>query len=213
MDCVFCNENGRFVLIDNHYFDRTICEDKYWIMYPTIGAYVVGYVLLVLKRHENCAAFCSHNELKQLMDRITKTYNVNTKTNKLTHTYVFEHGAPAESHQSACCINHAHIHLLPSNKDIYTDVVNRFTSAHEEYSSLYSCYEAVRNRNISSYILFGDHSRSKYCFVDSTIDVYPSQYIRQLTYYLLVEDRKQNGWDWRLYPYYQNMMDTISLFR
>lgn len=118
-----------------------------------------------------------------------------------------------KSRQLACCINHAHIHIFPSNTDIYSAVVNQIPSHNEEFPDLEKCYEWIRKKQIGSYLLFGNMTLSRYCVVDTSIDVYPSQYLRQLTYRLLVPDQTRRGWDWRQYPYYQNMLDTITMFR
>lgn len=213
MECMFCeNENGRIIHGDKYDFDRTIFENESWIVYPTIGAYIIGYVLLVLKRHENCAVFCSENELKQMMRIVSYISQKYIEKDKTTQTYIFEHGAVDTSHQLACCINHTHLHVIPSIIDIYSAVVNHFPTEYEEFSSLLDCYEWIKRKNMKSYILYGNTNHSKYCVVDSSINVYPSQYLRQITYRMLVNDQKQRGWDWRQYPYYQNMIATIRQF-
>jgi len=214
MECVFCeNANGRIFQLADHELDRTILENEDWIVYPTLGAYVIGYVLVVLKRHKICTASCEKTELmslKVILSRIVQTFEDRHST---TNTFVFEHGALKESRQLACCINHAHIHIFPSNTDIYSAVVNQIPSHNEEFPDLEKCYEWIRKKQIGSYLLFGNMTLSRYCVVDTSIDVYPSQYLRQLTYRLLVPDQTRRGWDWRQYPYYQNMLDTITMFR
>lgn len=214
MECVFCeNENGRILRIADHELERTVLENEDWIVYPTLGAYVIGYVLVVLKRHKTCTASCENNELMSLLVILSRIAQIFKKAHSTTSVFVFEHGALKKSRQLACCINHAHIHIFPSHTDIYSAVVNQIPSHIEEFPELDKCYEWIKNRRIDSYLLFGSITLSKYCVVDTSIDVYPSQYLRQLTYRLLVSDQTRRGWDWRQYPYYQNMLETIAMFR
>ena len=208
--CVFCeNQQGRYLECSNGTINRIILEDQYWAIMPTLGAFVEGYVLHVLKRHTQASYFCSKNEIDSLEDNITAIHDTYKRTYGTEYACIFEHGAIKEEYKSACCINHTHIHMLPSKYDVYEDVTKYLKVDRIEVSTLAECYEIIRHSNMSSYIMFGNPILAKYSIVNTSENVCPSQYLRQVLYKILVGSSLDYGWDWRKNFYYDVIKKTV----
>lgn len=211
MNCVFCEENGRVCQLSNGNFDRTIYEDESWIIYPTIGAFVEGYILHVLKRHTISGFECSREEIKSLSSNIQLLYNAFRREYHTEYAYVFEHGNTKADKISSCCIDHTHIHMLPSSMNIQQEIKKTTKSFMCPTSSLAECYYIINEERYSAYILWGDISQKKYYVIDDSKGLFPSQYMRMLMYNILTgKPISDYGWDWRVYPCYDNIMRTTE---
>ena len=209
MNCVFCEDNGRVCLLPNGNYDRTIYEDDSWLIYPTIGAFVEGYILHVLKRHTISGFECSRKEINTLSSNIRLFYNTFRKAYHAEYAYVFEHGNTRADRISTCCIDHTHIHMLPSIIDKQQEIKDAIRGSIYPASSLSECYQIIKEKGLSAYILWGDVSRQKYYVIDDSRGLYPSQYMRMLMYSILTgKSISDYGWDWRKNPCYSNLIRT-----
>lgn len=106
MNCVFCN-------IDKSRPENTIIEESdNFIVLPTIGALVDGYLMIVSKKHIN-----SMSELKE-NEKIEYEFLIEKYRNKFKNIYnkfpiIFEHGSPInDSDMKASSVIHAHTHIV-----------------------------------------------------------------------------------------------------
>ncbi|MBS6921954.1 MAG: HIT domain-containing protein [Lachnospiraceae bacterium] len=118
-DCFFCG-NGRFSVnrkigLDGR--DWIIYEDKNVFITPDISPIINGHFLIVSKKHINSFGNGSEDVFLSLQKakRILKE-DVYDKRRIL----FFEHGAVI-SHTAGSCIDHAHVHAIPLEKDIDVD--------------------------------------------------------------------------------------------
>ena len=205
MDCVFCNlEEYRIIKYNNFSFDRVIHEDKHWVVVPTLGAFLDGYILLISKKHSKSSYLCSPREISSLSGNIYRMFNIYKKVYRKKHAYIFEHGSIDDNYASACCVDHTHIHMFPSPIDIYDAVAKKFIYGYTEHKSLHALYAHIRKRNIKSYLLFGDLVYKRYILIDASENIYPSQYLRQTVYSLFNNITSDNKWDWRHNPMIEN---------
>ena len=211
MNCVFCEDNGRVCQLPNGNYDRTIYEDDNWIIYPTIGAFVEGYILHVLKRHTLSGFECSKEEIKSLSSNIQLLYNVFRREYHVEYAYVFEHGNTRAERISSCCIDHTHIHMLPISIDKQQVIKNAIRGSMYSATSLSECYQIINKEGFNAYILWGDISRQKYYVIDDSKGLFPSQYMRMMMYGILTgKSINDYGWDWRIFPCYDNIMRTTE---
>lgn len=206
-DCVFCDfDMYAMVDVDGETICRVIWENDAWIVVPTLGAFIGGYVLLVAKRHSRSGYYCDNEErtllnlaIKCMSDAFQDIYGDE-------YAYVFEHGSVGERYRSACCVDHTHLHMFPTNVDIYHKVLSFFINEYTEHSSINEVYEYIEKKGIQSYLMFGDVKQGVFALVDTTESVYPSQFLRQVIYGILVGEPSDYGWDWRRYA----MLDKVQ---
>lgn len=106
MSCIFCT-------LDKSKRENTILEETtYFYVIPTVGSLVVGYVLILCKRHIYSMAELNNKEQKEYEDLIEKYRNIFKNIYK-KYPIVFEHGSPnIENKTKANSIDHAHTHIV-----------------------------------------------------------------------------------------------------
>ena len=210
MNCVFCEDDmGSHIKLGNTDYNRLILDDENWLIYPTIGAFVEGYILHVLKRHTQSSFYCTKNELDSLLLNIHRISIIYKRVYRMNYAYIFEHGTIGAAYQTTCCIEHTHIHMLPAPMDILFGIVKDIHTPLYPVPSLIDCYSIIENRKILSYIILGEVSASSYFVLDCTAGLYPSQFMRMKMYKELVNGSLLDyGWDWRVKPYNENIKKT-----
>jgi len=97
-----------------------IMEDPNYFSLASIGALIPGWVLIIPKAHN-----VSMKDLYITKDFIDFTNNMlHTMSSIYSEPFVaFEHGPNKCGSNTACGTNHAHLHLLPYNTSLYSDMV------------------------------------------------------------------------------------------
>ena len=106
MSCIFCT-------LDKSKRENTILEETtYFYVIPAVGSLVVGYVLILCKRHIYSMAELNNKEQKEYENLIEKYRNILKNIYK-KYPIVFEHGSPnIENKTKANSIDHAHTHIV-----------------------------------------------------------------------------------------------------
>lgn len=106
MSCIFCT-------LDKSKRENTILEETtYFYVIPAVGSLVVGYVLILCKRHIYSMAELNNKEQKEYEDLIEKYRNIFKSIYK-KYPIVFENGSPnIENKTKANSIDHAHTHIV-----------------------------------------------------------------------------------------------------
>jgi diadenosine tetraphosphate (Ap4A) HIT family hydrolase len=102
MGCPFC---------DRKYLeDRIITETKNFLFMGSVGQIVEGYTLIIPKKHVLCFGLLSDkmlDEYLELKDKVDKA-----TTSAYQKPMYFEHGIIGQT------VPHAHMHCVPSNRDL-----------------------------------------------------------------------------------------------
>src|SRR5215218_6653053 len=110
MNCHFCD----LVVESNRKFpeDHILAESRSFYVKPGLGHFAEGYTLINSKCHLKSFSYFPEEELKELSkvvsivrDRLKIIYGCNV--------VVFEHGEVNGQHHPGCCLDHAHLHLIP----------------------------------------------------------------------------------------------------
>jgi ATP adenylyltransferase len=99
--------------------DRPIFRTPNFIVAPTIGALVPGWMLVVSTRHYISAGALPHDALAELRDTIEAVVTAMRSTGRTPA--VFEHGPVCENTVVGCGIDHCHIHVAPLEFDLYSE--------------------------------------------------------------------------------------------
>lgn len=205
--CDFCNElNGEdnlyWKVAKNYYLpkNRKIYESKNWIIWPTIGAIVPGYVLIVSKIHRLSLMSCVREEIVEL-DHILKELRQILESIYGFPCIMFEHGSGSGSGNRPSCINHCHLHVLPFKEDVY----NSIDTGKFKIIKLESLDELCKEeRQKYPYLLYQNHKGQFFIMYANT---YVSQYFRQL---IAISKGLPDKWDWRHNYFVENINKTIN---
>ncbi|MDO9399153.1 MAG: hypothetical protein Q7T79_00480 [bacterium] len=195
--CPYCEEfkDG----FSSEYGNRILYESKNFVVFPSLGQIVEGYLLIASKKHyiaigEIPSKF--YFELNAVCQKVRKILSENYES-----PLFFEHGPISSIKKGGCCIEHAHFHAVPVKIDILEDLsknfkyknIKSFDSLKKQFRKEIPCFYYESN--------FGE----KYLF--EIQEVVPSQYIRRLIAYKI---GKHERWDWRACMGLDELKRTIS---
>lgn len=193
MNCVFCN-------IDKSWPENTIIdESENFIVLPSIGALVDGYLMIVSKKHIN-----SMSELKE-NERIEYELLIEKYRNKFKKIYnkfpiIFEHGSPINnSDMKASSVIHAHTHIVNYEFIDENQVIKKLN------------FERIDNLNYLSrkqnYIMYINQKNIYYIS-------YNFESISQMMRKIIAKDLGyEDKFDWKKEKFIENINSTIKKFK
>ena len=199
-------ENNLFIKLispETNLKSRILYATENFVVMPTIGAFVEGYLLIVSQKHYMCMGQLSESELGELTlqleilkERMEKCYH--------KKVVLFEHGGTSCSNKAGGCINHAHLHMVPCDSRI-THYIQRYGLEYYRISSLEElCVLAARN---IPYLFWEDIDGEKYVIDKSVI---PSQFFRKILADICGVAEK---WDWRQHYFVENIERTLEMMK
>jgi diadenosine tetraphosphate (Ap4A) HIT family hydrolase len=199
-DCRLCkvvNEPENTREIQNTLLDQT--DHFQWI--PGLGSFVEGYSLIVSKNHvlnTGCFDINIINELEFFINEIKEVlYRIYNQK-----SIVFEHGSMGNRDYAGSCIEHHHLHIMPSDiSHIPKVLLDNFVN-HGPFDSM-NCLRQF-NRNHLPYIYFAPISGEHNVF---EVQILPKQYLRQV---IAAECGHPQDWDWRDKPYIENIETFVT---
>lgn len=118
--CKYCNVITKG---STEIFNTIIEETKNFIIVPSLGSLVEGWLLIIPKKHVLNSTLLDSNERIELNDLITK-YSDTSANLFEKNVAVFEHGAIFQDSIIGCGIDHAHVHIVPVDFDMESEVKN-----------------------------------------------------------------------------------------
>ena len=196
-NCFFCKEvedNSDNILKSS----RIVFQTKNFIVLPTEGCFKIGYLLILPKQHYLCFGELKSDmieELENLIERISN-YIQNTQG---TNCIIFEHGTRDLKQLTSTSIMHAHIHILPFEKELID-----FLPDYCELKKIKGFTDLKHEKN--NYLFLKDINNHYYIVKNND---YPSQFFRQISCKAL---NIPKYWDWRKYSFIENMKITIDYY-
>lgn len=177
---------------------RILWDTKHYYVVPSVGSFVKGYLLIISKEHQyNMGTYDKLDELNELIMTCKKT--ILTLYN--SKSIVFEHGSTQNSETSGASICHAHMHVVPTAYDLEREIQK--TANLIPLESIFDLTDYSAN----SYVFYQNTYSENY-MVD--IQNPPSQYLRQI---LAKKLGLSEFWNWRRYPFYDNIVKCINDYR
>lgn len=179
--------------------DRTVWENDLFRIFPTIGCFVEGYILLVPKKHIPCFGALDAEHLRELLHSLLPEI-----CRRMQSIYgpvcVFEHGVMNEYCRGGGCVDHAHLHIVPCSLNL-SSVVARFPG----FRPLLGPEPLKQYHKMSiPYLLSSDGSTG--LFVCDATRV-PSQLFRRIVAH---QCGRGDYWNWRTNPFYDEMVTTYN---
>ena len=174
-------------------------EDLY--LTPALGCITPGYLILAPKEHYLSFAQAP-DALLIIANRIWEEANNVGARLGLPSYVLFEHGAATRSWRGAACIEHAHLHLVPSRDHgkLSSHLQTRYR--HQQHSSLADIKTLDGG---PPYLLLGNSSG---LFSYETPQI-ASQYLRMQ---IAAQWGVPEKWNWRLHPMSENFWITVAMF-
>lgn len=196
-NCLFCKNIPNTSDSIDSIKKRILFESDNFIIFPTLGQFTEGYLLIASKTHYRSSAFLPKNIFEEL-ETLTR------ETRKILHDkygpiILFEHGSLNAIQSGGCCIDHFHFHILPFNGDISSHL-NDFPKKQIYY------LKEIKNQVDTSlaYLFYENNYSQKFIY---NVGVIPSQYLRKI---ISQEIGKSGLWDWRIHPEIENLKNTYS---
>jgi diadenosine tetraphosphate (Ap4A) HIT family hydrolase len=206
VSCPFCEEiddpersEFRSLFPANVLETRTVAEDRDFRLIAGIGAIRPGYLLLLPKSHVRCFGHLTEPQL-----RVAEGWRTRISHNlKLLFgpSLMFEHGSISAAKNAGGCIDHAHMHFVPTVADAIPRVATDLPG--KEISRL---TDLLRDRTHDEpYVLVSQKGHTRLFFPNGRM---PSQYMRRIIVDL---EGRPDRWDWVLFPEPENLLETMSV--
>ncbi len=187
-------KRDREVLYRTHNFSVTPA-------YGQIG--IEGYLLVCTNEHYIGIGGTPSALECELETVISKTLNVIADSYS-PEIVVFEHGPKSDCHKGGGCLDHTHLHVVPTKVDVFGFLFNKHFKP-EKIQGLERLRKIYETNN-SSYLLLETQERKRFVF---EVDIIPSQYLRQI----IAMGEGRSNWDWRKYPDEETFKKTLEKLR
>ncbi len=177
-----------------------ILETDNFVVIPTLGQFIEGWLMVVSKEHVPSAQSMSPYLLTELSEVVQQTGHM------LEAAYgqcvVFEHGHGPSLHRAAgCCVAHTHLHVAPCRSS------SRFASLIPFGPSSRLRLPELPQLARTGYLLVTDAGQNGEYDLYEIQTVIPRQFLRQV---LAASEGCEEVWDWRRYPCHENIRSTIE---
>lgn len=196
-ECFFCQEleDRTSNLIKTN---RIVWETKNFVVFPTEGCFQIGYLLVMPKQHFLCFGELDSEaltELEEILEKIT----VYVREKSGDECIIFEHGTRNIEKLTSTSIMHAHIHVIPSKKELVP-----FLPDYCELCKVKGFSDLAKETD--NYLFLRDVSGVNYIVKN---DNYPAQFFRAVICKSMGISRY---WNWRQFPFKENMLITLDYY-
>ncbi|MBI4676194.1 MAG: HIT domain-containing protein [Elusimicrobia bacterium] len=185
-------------MFQGHPRERIVRETDNFVVLPTIGQIVEGYLLVLPKAH--CLSLGhipkeNYRELEMLKDE-----TVAVLSRVYCRPILFEHGAVSATRKGGACVTHAHLHVVPADVDLLPRIDHRMPRR-----SLGGLSELkVQVERGIPYLFYETRGGDRFVFDACRL---PSQYLRRL---LAIEVGAEYKWDWKAHSGLQELTSVLQ---
>jgi diadenosine tetraphosphate (Ap4A) HIT family hydrolase len=177
--------------------DRFIKSTSNFVSLAALGAIRAGYLLILPKTHYKSFSFLSSEHANE--EHILKNFLVDVVEKLYSIPIVFEHGSMDDESLAGGCIDHAHLHILPTNSDLFPRLSKEF-----QYKPIGHLAELSTLRLQEQPYIYYERANQGYAFLVNH-DL-PSQFMRRL---LLEEEGNPDEWDWEVFLGKEKIVETV----
>ncbi|MBT4377059.1 hypothetical protein HOD29_06820 [archaeon] len=189
-------------------------ESENFFVVPSVGQMgIEGYVLICSKKHFNGSGDIP-SEYHDELEKITELTRERISSFYQSDSLVFEHGPKVGCFKGGGCLDHAHLHVVTTSKDILSnlllDMKDRLSP--KDYYKLeriegFDPLSKIYNSQTSSYMYLQTPDCKK--FATEVNFFIPSQYIRQI----ISKSEGLSNWNWRTNPDPGTFQKTLNSLR
>ncbi|HET6842995.1 MAG TPA: HIT domain-containing protein [Candidatus Angelobacter sp.] len=194
--CLFC----KIYEVPGSVVEETVlAESEYFYVKPALGHFVDGYVLIISKDHYRTFSEMPPAALQDLAVFKHSLSSLLSSIYKMP-TIAFEHGAACPANRAGSCIDHAHLHLMPTSARINLE---KFRFTRMELNSVVHLSEMENNQ---AYLFYEDEFNTNCFLIDAVL---PSQFMRQQLAQAL---KLGDVWDWRTQQFHDRIYKFVEHF-
>ncbi|MGA2032721.1 MAG: hypothetical protein ABSG68_10720 [Thermoguttaceae bacterium] len=204
-NCVFCQEfDGRgspiyHELLGHELVSRVVHATPHFLVFPPLGQFVEGGLLIATREHRISMADLSHDEYDAL-ERLQQETCERLLAHYGCRPVMFEHAPVSPGEKGTCCVDHAHWNVFPVAVDVHRHLERL---PHREIRLLGELAQWGERGQAYLFLQGNDGRRFVY---DSGI--VPSQYIRKI---ITAELGMPERWHWRNYPGLEELKRTVAV--
>ncbi len=201
MDCLFCSVANHTSPLSGYPENRVVAETDNFVAKAALGQVVNGYSLILTKEHYRSFSEAPIEIFDEFYAFRNKIVNRLECIYKVPIAY-FEHGAVHRQYRAGSCIDHAHIHLIPTAMSIIPFIIGDY-----KFEMLSSFYDVKQYWDAKdSYFYLEEDGTCKGARIDCNV---PSQLIRRVLAKMIGHP---NEWDWREYPTRDKVQGLVDAF-
>jgi ATP adenylyltransferase len=184
--------------------DQILAETEHFAALPSVGAIVPGWVLVVSKHHVlNMGLVPLHlqTELGEFARAVKGLVE-----SRFGPAVAFEHGPSADNQQAGCGVDHAHLHVVPTDCDLIRRTPGLFDGEIKwaKAAALVATVEPARRG--TNYLFVEDQSGTRWIGTHPRL---PSQLFRRV---IAEWVGKGQRYDWKQFPEPENVRRTLAAF-
>ena len=202
LDRKFANASNH---VDNHPWDEVLYETDHFVVVPTVGALIEGWLLIVTKQPYLCMGAVSEELLRELF--ILKDHVSSVLRQCYGEVSIFEHGPSKARQKVGCGVDHAHLHVLPVEYSL-TEHVLAVTDTELDWQLVKSIHAVSKFSDAGIPYLYVEQTIGKAC-IASAWNV-PSQLFRRVVADAIGLPKE---FDWRNNPMESNVVSTVETLR
>ncbi len=188
------------------FYNEILFESENFIVIPTLGALVEGWLLIVPKQEYLSLQCIDNNTLLIELEEISQSVS-EVMVKEFGFVTMFEHGAVQPKSTVGCGVDFAHLHLVPINFDLLHGL-EEFQNIKYEWKKVSGLKTAINTSEKGvEYLFLTDHLGNSLVTQNEKI---PSQLFRKvIAHFLNVPDK----FDWKQFHEIENISKTISRFK
>jgi ATP adenylyltransferase len=183
--------------VNGDWYDKELYSYKDFVVVPGLGPLAAGYLMILPRAHYLSVASLPPTLLRDLIDLKSEVRRVIAE--RFADPIFFEHGPSTSKGGGGSCVDHAHIHVLPTQ----IDLVPVLRSRHQGLQNIRSI-EQLREFRGTDYVFYEDQNGEMY---STHVTSLPGQYVRRV---LAQNMGLEDSWDYAAYPNYSLIRSTIS---
>jgi diadenosine tetraphosphate (Ap4A) HIT family hydrolase len=184
------------------YYNSILFESENFIVIPSLGSLVPGWVLIIPKVFSLSLSQLSEEKLIEL-EKIANSFEIKMKSKFNSNTVRFEHGPSSSQSKVGCGVDYAHLHIIPIDFDLIDSLKNLLNINYEwrEIKSLnsLSCVSTKED-----YLYYRNGLDKHFVTIQNNI---PSQLFRRVIAHQLNQPEK---FDWKFFPHFNLVDETIK---
>ena len=208
MSCAFCTELASpDHLCEPYNGNRILYEDDYFVVLPTVGCLVEGYVMIMPQDHTFSIAQLDKRALRRLAHMTCQLHA------QLERIYgkvaIAEHGAVSCDVKGAQCCDHAHLHFIPcGTEEKMKKMCDEYANAQRisgNKPEFLNTIQDIHVYNLYAYILFA--TQPGYYNIWKSSDGFARQFCRRAA---ATAHGIPHQYNWKEHFFVDNMRKTVG---
>lgn len=202
-NCAFCSKSEReSQLPEERPWDYILFESPNFVVFPSIGAIIEGWLLIAPRKHYLCMAALDAFLLDELS--LLSRFVSFAVRDCFGPPAVFEHGPALASQAVGCGVDHAHFHIVPTDCDLIGGLHSVFAEPLQWQRAKGIQDAAILHKAVSSYLYAEQPLGQAFLTTHPRLG---SQLFRKV---IAAHVGRHPFYDWRLFPEEDNARSTVQ---